>query len=133
MEIAVDFAGDKKVTAKFKGFTVETDQSIRGGGGGTAPEPFGLFLASIAACSGYYVLDFCLTRDIPTKGIRLFMRTEWDKVKKLVGKISIEIQLPPSFPEKYEKAVERAVGACSVKKNIFDPPEFDIYSTKSTS
>ncbi|UCH85596.1 MAG: OsmC family protein [Candidatus Latescibacterota bacterium] len=128
MEIAVDFAGGKKVNAEFKQFKLETDQSVKGGGGGTAPEPFDLFLASIGTCAGYYVLDFCASRDISTDGIRLRMKTERDEKKKMLGKITIAIQLPADFPVKYKEAVVRAAEACSVKKHIFAPPEFEIHA-----
>ncbi|MEJ2720234.1 MAG: OsmC family protein [bacterium] len=131
MEITVDFAGDKKVNAEFKGFRVETDQSAKSGGGGTAPEPFDLFLASIVTCAGYYVLDFCTARRIPTDGIRLVMRTERDEKRKMLGRISIEIRLPEGFPAKYEAAVVRSADACSVKKHIFAPPQIEIYATKT--
>jgi len=126
MEIVVDFAGGKRVNAEFKGFKVETDQSEKSGGGATAPEPFDLFLTSIVTCAGYYVLDFCLTRDIPTDGIRLFLRPERDETKKMLGKISIDIQLPSGFPRKYRSAVVRAAEACSVKKHLFAPPDFEV-------
>lgn len=126
MEIVVNFAGGKKVSAEFKGFKVETDQSEKSGGGATAPEPFDLFLTSIVTCAGYYVLDFCITRNIPTDGIGLTLRPERDEKKKMLGKISIEIQLPADFPEKYRTAVVKAAEACSVKKHLFDPPEFEV-------
>jgi putative redox protein len=131
MEIVVDFAGDKKINAEFKGFKLETDQSEKSGGGGTAPEPFDLFLASIATCAGYYVLDFCATRDILTGGLRLFLRTERDEEKKMLGKISIDIHLPDRFPEKYKTAVVRAAEACSVKKLMFAPPLFEIRAVEA--
>ena len=126
MEMVVNFANGKRVNAEFKGFKIETDQSEKSGGGGTAPEPFDLFLASIVTCAGYYVLDFCTTRDIATDGIRLTMYTERDEKKKMLGKISIGILLPNVFPEKYKTAVVRAAEACSVKKHMFAPPEFEV-------
>ena len=126
MEMVVNFANGKRVNAEFKGFKIETDQSEKSGGGGMAPEPFDLFLASIVTCAGYYVLDFCTTRDISTDGIRLKMQTERDEKKKMLGKISIEILLPNGFPEKYKTAVVRAAEACSVKKHMFAPPEFEV-------
>lgn len=44
MTMQVVFPGGKRVNALYKGFTIETDQSREGGGGGAAPEPFDLFL-----------------------------------------------------------------------------------------
>ena len=47
MEMEIVFSGGKRVNANFDGFTVRTDQSISGGGEGSAPEPFDLFFASM--------------------------------------------------------------------------------------
>ena len=129
MEIAVALAGGKRVHAEIKGMRIETDQPREAGGEGAAPSPFDLFLASIAACSGYYVFDFCQARGIPTDDIRIFMRTEVNPEKRMIGKVSVEIQLPSDFPEKYRAPVVRAADLCSVKKHILDPPQFDTYAT----
>jgi putative redox protein len=129
MEIAITLAGGKKVYTEIKGHRIETDQPGAAGGGGSAPAPFDLFLASLATCSGYYVLDFCQARKIPTDDIRLFMRLDTNPEKRMIGKISFEIQLPPDFPERYRAPVVRAADLCSVKKHILDPPQFDTYAT----
>lgn len=131
MEIAVRFAGGRKVEATFKGMTITTDQPESRGGEESAPSPFDLFLASIATCSGYYVLDFCLNRDIPIEGVSLVMHTERDTETRMLTKITVEIRLPAHFPEKYDKAVIRACDLCSVKKHIVKPPPvFDTYITR---
>jgi ribosomal protein S12 methylthiotransferase accessory factor len=127
MDVDIAFPGDKKVTASFNGFMVETDQPVSQGGEGAAPDPFELFIASIATCTGYYALNFCLMRNIPISGLGLTMRTARDEEKKMTGKIVIEIVLPSDFPSKYESALVRAVGLCTVKKHIQNPPEFEIY------
>ena len=46
--IEVSFPGGKKVDGKTANMIIKTDQPIKDGGEGTAPEPFLLFLASIA-------------------------------------------------------------------------------------
>ena len=51
----VTFPGGKRVDAEYGGFTVRTDQPPQSGGEGSAPQPFDLFLASIATCAGIYV------------------------------------------------------------------------------
>jgi putative redox protein len=121
-EMTVDFPGGKRVTAHYDGIDIATDQGIDSGGNGTAPEPFDLFLASLATCAGYYVLKFCEGRDISTDGITLHQSWERNEDKRLV-RISIEIRVPPEFPERYHKALVRAAGTCSVKKILQDPPE----------
>jgi len=126
MGIKVTFPGGKRVDAEYKGFTIKTDQPAYAGGEGSAPAPFDLFLASIATCSGIYVLSFCQERGIPTEKAALVMKTEKNPETKMIDKISIEIQLPQEFPEKYKKAIIRAVEGCSVKAHMFKPPAFKI-------
>src|SRR6056297_1555650 len=68
-DITVSFPGGKRVDAHYGGRTVHTDQSVRNGGEGSAPEPFDLFFVSMATCVGIYVLEFCTTRDLNTTGL----------------------------------------------------------------
>lgn len=129
-EMKVSFPGGKRVDVDYKGFVIETDQPIYAGGDGTAPAPFDLFLASIAACSGLYVLVFCQNRDLPVSGSSVVMRMQKSEKKKMIEKIEIEIHLPPEFPEKYEKAVIRAVDTCAVKAHIIEAPAFEIVTKR---
>jgi ribosomal protein S12 methylthiotransferase accessory factor len=125
MEISVNLAGGRVVEAVVGDHTVRTDQPVKDGGGGSAPSPSDLFLASIAACAGYYVLDFCLERKIPPEGVGVTMRTHKNETTKMLDLIQIEIKLPADFPDKYEKAVVRAADLCWVKKHIQKAPEFE--------
>jgi ribosomal protein S12 methylthiotransferase accessory factor len=125
-EMKISFPGGLRVDAEYKGFVIKTDQPVYSGGDGSAPAPFDLFLASIATCAGYYVLAFCNKREIPTEKAAVVMKTRRNPETKRIEKISIEIQLPPKFPEKYKKAVIKAVDSCSVKAHILNPPVFEV-------
>ncbi len=125
-EMKVTFPGGKRVDAEYKGFVIRTDQPVYAGGEGSSPAPFDLFLASIATCAGIYVLSFCQNRDIPTDQASVLMRLHKSMEKKMIHKIDIEIYLPPEFPEKYKKAVIKAVDNCAVKAHIIDAPSFEI-------
>jgi putative redox protein len=125
-EIKVTFPGGLRVDAEYKGHVVKTDQPVHQGGEGTASSPFDLFLVSIAACAGFYTLAFCKERDIPTEKAGVVMRMEKDPASKLIGKISIEIQLPSEFPERYKRAIIKAVDTCTVKAQLLRPPVIEI-------
>ncbi|NIO48045.1 MAG: osmotically inducible protein OsmC [Candidatus Aminicenantes bacterium] len=122
----VSFPGGVRVEAEYKGFVIKTDQPAYQDGEGSEPSPFDLFLASIATCAGYYVLAFCNKRGISAEKASLIMRTSRSPETKMIEKISIEIQLPSEFPEKYKNAVIKAVDGCSVKIHILNPPAFEI-------
>ena len=123
--MSVNFCGGRVVDARFRDHTVRTDQSLKEGGENSAPTPFDYFLVSLATCSAYYAFKFCLERNIPTEGMSLGMDKEPDEKTKRLKKITMEIKLPPGFPEKYEKAVVKAAESCSVKKLLVDPPEIE--------
>ncbi len=129
MEMVISFPGGKKVDAEYKGFTIQTDQSVKNGGDGSAPEPFSYFLSSIGTCAGIYVLSFCQQRNIPFKDIRLIQKMEDTADGKMIGKITIDIQLPPDFPAKYRKAVISSAQLCTVKRHFERPPEFSIITS----
>ncbi len=126
MEISVDFPGGAQVDAHFGTFTVSTAQPQKYGGKNSAPAPFELFLAALATCAGYYVLEFCKARGIPTDGIRLLQRSERDEATKMVAKITLDIHLPAGFPQKYIPALVRAAESCAVKKHLENPPVFEV-------
>lgn len=130
MSMEIVFPGDEKVNALYKGFTIKTDQSKGNDGDGSAPAPFDLFLASIGTCTGIYVLLFCQARHIPTDKLKLTLRPERNKESRMIYKITIEIQLPPEFPEKYKEHLIRVAGKCSVKKHLENPPLFEVYTQR---
>jgi len=124
--ISLGFPGGKRIDAKIGKFTVKTDQSKKYGGEESQPEPFQLFLVSIATCAGIYALSFCDSRKISTEGLALEMTWDYDREVKRITRITLELTLPKGFPEKYESAILRAVDKCTVKKHILTPPEFEI-------
>jgi len=124
MEIVIDFPGGARVDAHFGQFTVKTDQPPIS----SAPTPFATFLASIGTCAGIYVLGFCQQRGLPTEGIRIVQRMHSDMSSGMVGKIDLEIQVPPTFPEKYLPALVKTAELCAVKKHFENPPIFDVFA-----
>lgn len=126
MEIKVRFPGGKKVEAEFAGHTVLTDQPVPAGGENAAPSPYDLFLASLATCAGFFALNFLQSRDLPTEGLVVRQKDTWDREKRRLDRVEIEVVAPPGFPEKYLEALRRAAEQCKVKRVVADPPEFEV-------
>jgi putative redox protein len=122
MEMIIDFPGGARVDAHFGAFTVMTDQPPAA----SAPTPFATFLASLGTCAGIYVLGFCQQRGLPTEGIRIVQRMHNNPASGMVEKIDLEIQVPPSFPEKYRSSLIRSAELCAVKKHLENPPAFEV-------
>jgi ribosomal protein S12 methylthiotransferase accessory factor len=129
MEITFD--GGKVVTAHTRGHRIKTDQPLDNGGGNEGPTPFDLYLASIGTCAGVYVKSFCDNRKIPTDNIRIIQKTEFDMETGLPVDITIDIQLPADFPEKYRESVINVAELCKVKKSISKPPVFKVITSQT--
>jgi len=123
MEMEIVFPGGARVDAVSGNMVIATNQD------GSAPAPFGLFLASIGTCAGIYVLSFCQQRGIPTDNIRIIQRMSSNPFSRLIENVELDIQVPSDFPEKYKDAVIRAADQCAVKKHLENPPQFNVHTS----
>lgn len=126
MEMKITFPGGSRVDADYGDRVIATDQSVANGGGGSAPEPYSLFLASIGTCSGIYVLSFCKNHGLSTDGVSLTQRMQFDSKTRRLARIDLEITVPPGFPERYRRALKRSAELCAVKRALADPPEIVV-------
>jgi len=129
MKIEVSFEGAKGVNALVNGHLIKTDQPVISGGKNSAPTPFELFLASLATCAGIYVKGFCDQRNLPTENIKIFQDMEYDPSTHMVNKITIEIQVPKDFPEKYHETIKMVADKCKVKAHLYHPPVIETVVT----
>ncbi|MCB9878604.1 MAG: OsmC family protein [Planctomycetes bacterium] len=124
--VEVAFPGGKRVSARCGAHQVTTDQPVVHGGDDSAPSPFELFFASLGTCAGYYVLEFCRSREIPLDGVRMTQDYTRCPETKRVTDVRLSITVPPTFPAKYHAAVAQAAGRCAVKKLLEHPPAMDV-------
>src|SRR5512139_2192460 len=125
-EMVVTLPGGKRVDTRIGEHLIRTDQPVASGGEDTAPSPFQLFLAAIGTCAGIYVAGFCQKRGLPTEGIRLRQRNHLDPETGVLARVELDIEVPPSFPEKYLEALVRVADQCAVKKAIQAQPRFEV-------
>lgn len=124
--VEVTFPGGVQVAARIGGFDILTDQPTEGGGNGSAPSPYDLFLGSVATCSGFYALRFCQQRQLATDGLTIGLDIVRHPDTRRLEKIKMQLRLPEGFPQKYHQAILRTIDQCSVKKALTDPPEIDV-------
>jgi ribosomal protein S12 methylthiotransferase accessory factor len=130
-EIVVTLPGGKRVDTQIGRHVIRTDQPVAGGGEDSAPSPFQLFLASIGTCAGIYVAGFCQKRGLPTDGIRLLHRNHFDPETGVLVRVELDIEVPPTFPEKYRDALVRVADQCTVKKAIQAQPVFAVRTVET--
>lgn len=124
--MAVSFPGGKKVDVDLGNVKIKTDQPATHGGDGSAPEPFDLFLASLASCAGIYALGFFQSRNMSVDDLSFHLDWETEDTPPHAAKAIFRLTLPPEFPEKYRPSIIRAIEMCTVKRYLNNPPEFRI-------
>ncbi len=122
----VTFPGSKRVDVSFNAFDIKTDQSVKHGGEGSAPEPFDLFLASLATCAGIYAKVFCDSRKIQTDRMRLTLAPSWKEGQDRLAGVNITLHVTQAFPEKYIGAVIKSMSGCTVKKQLHPDIAADV-------
>ncbi|MHB8765721.1 MAG: OsmC family protein, partial [Deferrisomatales bacterium] len=80
----------------------------------------------IGTCAGYFALRFCQERELDTAGLKVTLDAPRDPQTHRAATIHLRLHLPEGFPEKYQKAILRAVDQCAVKRHILEAPEFDL-------
>ncbi len=125
-DMTISFPGGACVDAQCGEMVIRTDQPVTGGGAGSAPTPFELFLASMGTCAGIYVLSFCQQRGLPTEDIRIHEAVEMDPKTHMISEVALRIELPPDFPRKYAKALVKAAELCAVKRHLESPPAVKV-------
>lgn len=126
MDLTISFPGGVCVDAQYGDMVIKTDQPLEDGGGGSAPSPFALFLASLGTCAGIYVLSFCQQRGLSTDGIEIHEHVDFDAATHLATQITLDIELPVDFPRKYVSALVKSAQLCTVKRHLEKPPQFEV-------
>lgn len=125
-DMEIYFPGGKKVNARWHGFDIASDQPAGGGGEGSAPTPFDLFLASLGTCAGIFALGFLQSRGLSAEGFKISVSFEVDAATHLLSKAVFRMTLPKDFPEKYKGAVIKAAEQCLVKRTMDNNPVFEF-------
>ncbi len=125
-EMIIEFGEGKKVSAITGNHTIATDMPVSLGGADSAPTPLDLFLASLATCAAHYARHFCESRSISMDGMEMRVEYIIDPESKQVSKFNYQLTLPEGFPEKYKAALLRAIDMCTIKKQLLNPPAFNL-------
>ena len=123
MQVEVSFPSATRIQARSKDLTVEVGPPPDRGGDPEAYGPFDILLCALATCTGFQVADFLHQRGFEAAGAGVHIEAERSEESHLLKAISIQISLPPDFPEKYHDAIVRAAGLCFIKQQLGQRPE----------
>jgi putative redox protein len=111
MNIDIRFSETGKIIPSYNGKEITMDDS-----------PYMIYLATTGMCSAVYVRAFLTQRGMSLEGVLLTQIITYNRVTNMVEKMNIKVDLPDSFPRKYNKAIKTVVDQCPVKKHMVTPP-----------
>ncbi len=94
--------------------------------------PFLIFLATAGMCSAVYVQAFMQQRGMSLDEVKVIQRMDYNQMTNMVGKIDILVDLPESFPAKYNNAIKNVIAQCPVKRHLAEAPSFNVITNLDT-
>lgn len=91
----------------------------------TAPAPFDVFLAGVAACTAYFAQRYCRKWNLSHEGISVELEPVFNAQHALTD-VKLKLKVPASFPQEHHQGLMRNAGACPVKKALESPPSISL-------
>jgi putative redox protein len=132
MQVTVERLGKVSFTVQTRNHLVLSDQPKDNGGSDKAMTPPELFLASLGTCVGYYVVQFCETRNLDAGDMQIQVDGEMLPNPGRIGRIAIRIRLPFELEEEKAKALIRAATHCTIHNTLAHPPDVRVEITQKT-
>lgn len=125
--IEVVYAEGDRFVVGIRDHDVVIDQPGEAGGDDIGPTPTELFVASLAACIGFYAERFLRRHRLPAAGLKVdcsFSMSE-DRPAR-VASIELDVQVPDGLPEARREAFLAVIDHCVVHNSLRQPPEVKV-------
>jgi len=127
MSIAVRYEGHDRFEIGIRGHRVTVDQPRDAGGQDSGPTPTELFVASLAACVGFYAERFLRRHDLPAEDLEVRCDYEMSEDRPArVASVQIEVMTPTRLLPSRNEALRRVVEHCTVHNTIRLAPEMRV-------
>lgn len=124
--ITIKHEKDFRVTSTVRNHTVTLDAPVEQGGLDAGPTPVELLAAAVGACMAIHIAKYCKTAKVPYEGFGMSLDFQVVKDPLRIGSITVDIEMPPGFPEDRIAAVKRAADQCTVKNTLKESTSVDV-------
>src|SRR5579864_1201648 len=112
-QIAVRHESVDRFRISVRGHELVVDQPAPASGDG-GPTPTELFVASVAACAGFYARRFLARHGLVDGGLAISCDFTWAPDHSRVASIALQVEVPDGLPAALEPALLRAIKGCTV-------------------
>ena len=126
-QISVRHESGDRFRVSVRGHDVVVDQPQTGDAG---PTPTELFVASLAACAGFYARRFLSRHGVADGELSVSCDFGWAPDHSRVESIAIRIETPDGVPDELRAPLERVLDHCTVHESLHVAPAitFEIAS-----
>jgi len=124
--ISIKHESGLRVSAGIRQHKLTLDVPPDQGGTDTGPTPVELLAAALGACITMHIAQYCKAAKLPHEGFGVDLDSQLAKDPLRIGSITVDIHLPPGFPENRVDAVKRAAQQCTVKNTLKDSTAVDV-------
>ncbi len=103
-----------------RGHTIVTDQPGSGDAGATPTE---LFVASLAACTGFYARRFLARHGVGDGELLVACDFTWTADHSRVAAIALRIEVPGGIADDLRPAILRVLEQCTVHESLRQAPD----------
>ena len=120
----VQYRGGVAFEIAARGHRIICDQPRENYGDDAGLTPPELLLASLAACAGYYAVEYLKTRRLSTEGVEVRLVSSKALKPARLSDFQIEI-IVGDVDERHEDGIRRAVKACLIHNTLLNPPSIE--------
>jgi len=124
--ISITQEKDSKFKTEIRKHSFYSDMSIKDGGNDEAPSPADLLVSSLGSCIGMIIQRYCVTHGYETEGLDLSMTYLLNDNPKMIKNITVDIELPESFPQNRQQAILNSVKTCVIYNSLNKDIDIDI-------
>jgi putative redox protein len=131
LEVCVRCSGGDRFSIGVRGHELVVDQPVADGGEDDGPTPTELFVASLAACVGFYARRFLARHDLDPTGLRVDadFTMSTDRPAR-VASVTLRLIIPQPLDPNRRRALLAVVDHCTVHNSIRTPPEVHVTLTE---
>ncbi len=133
IETTVKYLNGFQFEVEARGHRLLCDQPREAGGDDTGITPPEFMLASLAACAGYYAVQYLKFRSLPTDGLTVRVEAEKAQQPARIGSFRILLDAPAITDPRHVEGLYRAAEKCLIHKTLLHAPSVAIEVLQSRS
>src|SRR5512132_236952 len=131
--LSVAHQNNDRFELQVRGHRLTCDQPPADGGTDQGPTPAALFVASLAACVGFYARRFLARHHLEAAGLRVEATFTMSPDRPArVATIALRLLLPQPLEEHRRQALLAVVDHCTVHNSLRTPPEVRVTLAEPT-